>query len=56
MDMDNLHDLQVELMQVRNRMELDEQYGLGWSCDDVHTAGELMARIAKIRLVSEGAE
>lgn len=56
MDMNNLKDLQMELLQVQAKMEKDEQAGLGWSANDVHEAGELMARISKIRAVSEGAE
>ena len=52
--MDNLADLQVELLQVQNRMEKDLQNGLGWATEDVHEAGELMSRIAKIRLESDG--
>lgn len=54
--MDNMANLQEQLQEVQHRMDLDHQNGLGWSCDDVHTAGELMARIDKIRLMSEGAE
>lgn len=53
--MDNLHDLQVELLQVQAKMELDEQSGLGILAEDLHTAGELLNRIRKIRLESEGA-
>lgn len=52
--MDNLKDLQMELLQVQTKLELDEQAGLGWATEDVHKAGELMARIEKIRAMSEG--
>lgn len=54
--MDNLDDLQAELVQVQNRMENDLQNGLGWATEDVHEAGELMSRIAKIRLESVGSD
>lgn len=52
--MENLTDLQAELVQVQNRMENDLQNGLGWATEDVHEAGELMSRIAKIRRESDG--
>lgn len=54
--MNNLDDLQEQLTQVQNRMELDLQNGLGWACEDVHEAGELMGRIAKIRQMSDGSK
>lgn len=54
--MDNLKDLQMELLQVQTKMELDEQAGLGWATEDVHEAGELMGRIAKIRQMSDGSQ
>lgn len=54
--MDNMANLQEQLQEVQNRMELDTQAGLGLATEDVHKAGELMARIDKIRLVSEGAQ
>lgn len=52
--MDNLVDLQKDLQEVQARIERDEQAGLGWANEDIHLAGELMARIDKIRAVSEG--
>ena len=55
-NLDDLQNLQEQLQQIQHRMELDMQAGLGWSAEDVHEAGELMARITKIRAVSEGAE
>lgn len=54
--MDDLQNLQEQLQQIQHRMELDMQAGLGWSAEDVHLAGELMSRIDKIRLISEGAK
>lgn len=52
--MDDIKDLQEQLQEVQHRMDLDLQNGLGWACEDVHLAGELMSRITKIRLESEG--
>lgn len=52
--MDNMANLQNQLQEVQARMKKDEQAGLGMSADDVHTAGELLNRIRKIRLESEG--
>lgn len=53
--MDYLEELQKELEQLQSYMQIDAESGRGVSAEDVHAAGELMARIDKIRLLSEGA-
>lgn len=53
---DELKELQIELEQVRLRMQLDDEAGRGWSVEDMHIAGELQAKINKILSCSEGSD